>query len=185
SPFLGVAFPQLVPVEPVRAGMDLTAAGVLTLGEAETLLAGLSLSDSLRERLASVGVDLEFVGDPSAGQPFEPYLRGPISVDPGHFSPTALNDYLKCPRLYWYNHHPGLAAAPRSVEMERGSFLHEVLEEFHRRESEWRPLPIEAQRHWLEDALQVHLEEYLAGVEGVLERKAEEQEVRRILENYV
>ena len=55
---------------------------VLTLGEAETLLAGLPLSDSQRRRLTAVGVDLEFVGDPGAGQPFEPYLRGPVSVDP-------------------------------------------------------------------------------------------------------
>src|SRR5207302_3728572 len=172
SPFLGVAFPQLVPVEPVRAGMDLTAAGVLTLGEAETLLAGLSLSDSLRERLASVGVDLEFVGDPSAGQPFEPYLRGPISVDPGHFSPTALNDYLKCPRLYWYNHHPGLAAAPRGIEMERGSFLHKVLEQFHNREAEWRGLSPELQREWLQRVLEQNLERYLDRQEAVLERRA-------------
>src|SRR6202011_1731391 len=94
-----------------------------------------------RSRLAAAGVDLDFVSDPAAGQPFEPYLRAPTAVDPGHFSPTALNDYLKCPRLYWYNHHPGLAAAPRGIEMERGSFLHKVLEEFHSKEDEWRGRP--------------------------------------------
>jgi RecB family exonuclease len=185
SPFLEVAFPGLVPAEPARAGTELTAAGVLTVGEAETLLAGLTLSESQRERLGSVGVDLEFVGDPGAGQPFEPYLRGPISVDPGHFSPTALNDYLKCPRLYWYNHHPGLSAAPRGIEMERGSFLHRVLEEFHSKEDEWRGLPPERQREWLQNVLEAHLERYLERQEVVLERRAEEQEVRRILDNYV
>jgi CRISPR/Cas system-associated exonuclease Cas4 (RecB family) len=106
-------------------------------------------------------------------------------VDPGHFSPTSLNDYLKCPRLYWYNHHPGLASPPRGIEMERGSFLHKVLEDFHRREPEWRQLPAEQQREWLEAALQGHLEAYLNRVDSVLDRRAEEQEVRRILENYI
>jgi hypothetical protein len=69
--------------------------------------------------------------------------------------------------------------------MERGSFLHEVLQDFHDREADWRTLPVEAQREWLEAALAQHLEPYLARVEGVLERKAEEQEVRRILDNYI
>jgi superfamily I DNA/RNA helicase len=185
SPFLELALPGSAPTEPARAGTELTPAGVLTLGEAETLLAGLSLGDPQRSRLAAAGVDLEFVCDPGAGQPFEPYLRGPMAVDPGHFSPTALNDYLKCPRLYWYNHHPGLAAAPRGIEMERGSFLHRVLEEFHAREQEWRGLPPDRQRDWLQDVLERHLERYLERQEVVLERRAEEQEVRRILENYV
>jgi hypothetical protein len=108
-----------------------------------------------------------------------------VDVDPGHFSPTALNDYIKCPRLYWYNHHPGLAAPPRGVEMERGSFLHRVLEDFHSREPEWRNLPAESQREWLERALEGHLESYLNRVDAVLDRRAEEQEVRRILENYI
>jgi ATP-dependent exoDNAse (exonuclease V) beta subunit len=185
SPFLEVALPELAVAAPARAGTELTAGSVLTLGEAETLLAGLTLSDSQRTRLTAVGVDLEFVGDPGAGQPFEPYLRGPVSVDPGHFSPTALNDYLKCPRLYWYNHHPGLSAAPRGIEMERGSFLHRVLEEFHSKEEEWRGLPPELQREWLQNVLEGHLERYLERQEVVLERRAEEQEVRRILDNYV
>lgn len=69
--------------------------------------------------------------------------------------------------------------------MERGSFLHKVLEDFHRRESEWRHLAPETQREWLESALQGHLDTYLNRVESVLDRRAEEQEVRRILENYV
>jgi superfamily I DNA/RNA helicase/RecB family exonuclease len=185
SPFLEVALPESVPEEPARTSTELTAAGVLTLGEAETLLAGLALDNTQRSRLAAAGVDLDFVDDPAAGQPFEPYLRGPISVDPGHFSPTALNDYLKCPRLYWYNHHPGLAAAPRGIEMERGSFLHRVLEEFHAKEDEWRGLPPDRQRDWLQAALEGHLERYLERQEVVLERRAEEQEVRRILDNYV
>ena len=69
--------------------------------------------------------------------------------------------------------------------MERGSFLHQVLEEFHGRESEWRGLAPELQREWLYSVLERHLERYLERQEAVLERKAEEQEVRRILDNYI
>src|SRR3989442_307477 len=83
-----------------------------------------------------------------SGEPFEPYGAGrnPESVRIDHFSPTTLNDYLKCPRLYWYNHHPGLVDEPRSVAMERGGFLHEVLQDYHEHEEEWRPLEAEQQR---------------------------------------
>jgi CRISPR/Cas system-associated exonuclease Cas4 (RecB family) len=102
-----------------------------------------------------------------------------------HFSPTTLNDYLKCPRLYWYNHHPGLIDEPRSVAMERGGFLHEVLQDFHEHEEEWRLLEAEQQRHWLEDALQRHLDGYLSRMEGVLDRKREEKQVRSLLGNYI
>jgi RecB family exonuclease len=185
SPFLELALPGSTPEQPARTATRLDAANLLTLGEAETLLAGLPLTAEQRSRLAAAGVDLDFVSDPGAGQPFEPYLRAPTDVDPGHFSPTALNDYLKCPRLYWYNHHPGLAAAPRGIEMERGSFLHKVLEQFHSRESEWRALSPELQREWLQRVLEEHLERYLDRQEAVLERRAEEQEVRRILDNYI
>ena len=187
SPFLELAAPHAEERADTRAAGLARPQEALTEQEVEAVLAlhRAAITAADQPGLAALGVDLAFVCSPDSGQPFQPQLTPPTEVAPGHFSATALNDYLKCPRLYWYNHHPGLAATPRSVEMERGSFLHEVLEEFHRRESEWRPLPVEAQRHWLEDALQVHLEEYLAGVEGVLERKAEEQEVRRILENYV
>ncbi|HXM53834.1 MAG TPA: ATP-dependent DNA helicase [Candidatus Dormibacteraeota bacterium] len=184
SPFLE-PLPGLPATELTRSEARLDAGSVLTLAEAETLLAGLPLADAERDRLEALGVDLAFVADPDAGRPFEPYARRPEDVDPGHFSPTSLNDYLKCPRLYWYNHHPGLASPPRGVEMERGSFLHRVLEDFHRRESEWRHLPAELQREWLEAALQGHLETYLNRVDSVLDRRAEEQEVRRILENYI
>ncbi|HEX6348466.1 MAG TPA: ATP-dependent DNA helicase [Candidatus Dormibacteraeota bacterium] len=187
SPFLELADPAAEARADTRAAGLAAPEAALTEQEVEALLAlhREALTPADRPRLASLGVDLAFVCSPDSGQPFQPQLLAPSEVNPSHFSATTLNDYLKCPRLYWYNHHPGLAATPRTVEMERGSFLHEVLEEFHRREAEWRPLPVEAQRHWLETALQERLEEYLAGVDGVLERKAEEQEVRRILENYV
>jgi ATP-dependent exoDNAse (exonuclease V) beta subunit len=185
SPFLELALPGSTPEQPARTATRLEAANLLTLGEAETLLAGLPLTAEQRSRLAASGVDLDFIGDPGSGQPFEPYLRAPAQVDPGHFSPTALNDYLKCPRLYWYNHHPGLAAAPRGIEMERGSFLHKVLEQFHNREAEWRGLSPELQREWLQRVLEQNLERYLDRQEAVLERRAEEQEVRRILDNYI
>src|SRR5207302_8879981 len=56
---------------------------------------------------------------------------------------------------------------------------------FHSREAEWRDLEPEAQREWLEAALNAQLERYLSRVEAVLDRKREEQEVRRILENYI
>jgi superfamily I DNA/RNA helicase len=183
SPFLE-SLPQAPRTELSRSEARLDPDSVLTLSEAETLLVGLPLSEPERQRLQALRVDLGFVTDPDAGRSFEPFACRPERVDPGHFSPTALNDYLKCPRLYWYNHHPGLAAPPRGVEMERGSFLHKVLEDFHRREAEWRHLAPELQREWLEAALQGHLEAYLNRVESVLDRRAEEQEVRRILENY-
>jgi DNA helicase-2/ATP-dependent DNA helicase PcrA len=184
SPFLE-PLPDAPRIELSRSESRLDAGSVLTMAEAETLLVGLPLGEPQRDRLAALGVDLDFVTDPAAGRPFEPYGARPEGVDPGHFSPTSLNDYLKCPRLYWYNHHPGLSAPPRGVEMERGSFLHRVLEDFHLREAEWRHLPVEQQREWLESALQTHLETYLSRVDSVLDRRAEEQEVRRILENYV
>jgi DNA helicase II / ATP-dependent DNA helicase PcrA len=185
SPFLEPALGGAPRSELTRSAARLDAGSLLTQGEAETLLAGQPMAPVQLERLGRLGVDLGFVTDPDAGRPFEPYARRPEGVDPGHFSPTTLNDYLKCPRLYWYNHHPGLAAPPRGVEMERGSFLHRVLEEFHRGEAEWRPLEPERQREWLEGALEQHLETYLNRVDAVLDRRAEEQEVRRILENYI
>jgi len=171
--------------ELTRSDARLDAGSVLTLAEAETVLAGVHLAETSRTRLAALGADLGFITDPEAGRSFEPYLTRPEGVNPGHFSPTSLNDYLKCPRLYWYNHHPGLVAPPRGVEMERGSFLHRVLEDFHSREAEWRQLPYELQREWLEKALLQHLESYLNRVDSVLDRRAEEQEVRRILDNYI
>ncbi len=187
SPFLELAAPEAAFLEHTRSGATLSAPDVLTVAEAETVLAGQAahLQPAQKEALVGLGADLDFILSPASGRPFEPHERQAEGVDPGHFSATALNDYLRCPRIYWYNHHPGLAAPVRTVEMERGSFLHEVLEEFHRREDEWRRLPIDSQRAWLEQALEEKLQEYLARVEGVLERKAEEQEVRRILENYV
>ncbi|HSR23656.1 MAG TPA: ATP-dependent DNA helicase [Candidatus Eisenbacteria bacterium] len=184
SPFLE-PLPAAPRTELTRSEARLDPGSVLTLAEAETLLAGTTLDEAERARLEALHVDLGFVTDPDSGRPFEPYACRPEGVEPGHFSPTALNDYLKCPRLYWYNHHPGLAAPPRGVEMERGSFLHKVLEDFHRRESEWRHLAPELQREWLESALLGHLETYLSRVDSVLDRRVEEQEVRRILENYV
>src|SRR5207253_325685 len=86
---------------------------------------------------------------------------------------------------YWYNHHPGLVEEPRSVAMERGGFLHEVLQDFHEQEEEWRPLEAEQQRQWLEAALQRHLDGYLSRMEGVLDRKREEGQVRSLLGNYI
>src|SRR5205807_683214 len=120
-------------------------------------------------------------------EPFEPYggERNPLGIAISHFSPTTLNDYLKCPRLYWYNHHPGLVSEPRSVLMERGGFLHEVLEDFHALEPEWRPLDAERQREWLEQTLQRHLDGYLSRMEGVLDRRREEKQVRSLLGNYI
>src|SRR5258708_11949865 len=69
--------------------------------------------------------------------------------------------------------------------MERGGFLHKVLEDFHAKEAEWRPLDSEQQKEWLEAALQGHLESYLVHMEGVLDRKREERQVRSLLANYI
>jgi DNA helicase-2/ATP-dependent DNA helicase PcrA len=187
SPFLEMAVPQAPMVRHGQAGTLVTAESLLTLSEAESLLAAQvrAPSETTAGRLGALGLDLRWIGDPHSGQPFQPYLERPIDVDPGHFSPTTLNDYLRCPRVYWYNHHPGLVAAPRSVQMERGSFLHEVLERFHGREAEWRALPTDEQRAWLEAALEEHLAEYLDRIESVLDRRAEEQAVRQVLANYI
>ncbi|MDQ6771684.1 MAG: ATP-dependent helicase [Candidatus Dormibacteraeota bacterium] len=184
SPFLEPALPLAIE-SPDPGALVLSAGAVLTRAEAESLLAGAALGPADRERLAALRVDLRFLADPDSGRPFEPYLARPQPVEVGHFSPTSLNDYLKCPRLYWYNHHPGLVAAERGPELERGSFLHEVLEEFHRREPEWRSLPPEAQREWLLAVLEPRLDAYLQRQEAALARRAEEREVRRILDNYI
>ncbi|MBO0683478.1 MAG: ATP-dependent helicase [Candidatus Dormibacteraeota bacterium] len=185
SPFCEPALQDVPVSELSRARVRLDPGSLLTTREAETLLAGGSLQAAQLERLGALDADLAFLTDPEAGRHFEPYHERPREVAPDHFSPTALNDYLKCPRLYWYNHHPGLARSPRGVEMERGSFLHEVLEEFHTREDEWRRLSPDDQRGWLDAVLEEKLQGYLDRQEAVLERRAEEQEVRRILGNYV
>jgi DNA helicase II / ATP-dependent DNA helicase PcrA len=189
SVFLEMAAPDAESRTLTRASSRLQPSDVLLSREAEVLLAShrLSLTDGVPARAASLGLDVAFLVDPESGEPFESYGgdRNPDSVQIDHFSPTTLNDYLKCPRLYWYNHHPGLIEEPRSVAMERGGFLHEVLEDFHAQESEWRPLDSEHQKEWLETALQRHLEGYLARMEGVLDRKREERQVRSVLTNYI
>jgi DNA helicase-2/ATP-dependent DNA helicase PcrA len=185
----GFAGPDGETRELTRASSRLEPGDVLLEREAEVLLAShpSALNEATLARARSLGLDLAFLTDPESGEPFEPYGSGrnPESVQIDHFSPTTLNDYLKCPRLYWYNHHPGLVEEPRSVAMERGGFLHEVLQDFHEREQEWRPLDAEQQRQWLEDSLQRHLDGYLSRMEGVLDRKREEKSVRSLLGNYI
>jgi len=188
SVFLGLAEPEAESRELTRASGRLAPRDVLLAREAEVLIA--SHRDALNGsagRALALGLDVAFLTDRESGEPFEPYGpdRNPTNVEIGHFSPTTLNDYLKCPRLYWYNHHPGLVDEPRSVAMERGGFLHEVLEDFHLHESEWRPLASELQREWLEASLVKHLEPYLSRMEGVLDRKREELQVRAVLGNYI
>ena len=189
SVFLDMAEPEADERELTRASSRLEAGDVLLSREAEVILAAhrSALDGSVLARAGRLGLDLAFLADASAGEPFEPYGpgRNPESVQIDHFSPTTLNDYLKCPRLYWYNHHPRLVEEPRSVAMERGGFLHEVLQDFHEHEDEWRPLEAEQQRQWLEDALQRHLDGYLSRMEGVLDRKREEKQVRSVLGNYI
>ncbi len=189
SAFIDLAAPDAPRRELSRSAARLEPAELLTVSEAETLLASMrgALGEPEAARATALGVDMRFVMDPCSGRPYEPYGVGhrPEGVHPDHFSATAINDYLKCPRLYFYNQHPGLVAPPRGVELERGSFLHRVLEDFHTRESEWRTLAPELQREWLDKALETHLERYLGRVDAVLERRAEEQEVRRILDNYI
>lgn len=183
SPFLELALPG---VEPERADPGPPDAdAVLTLTEAESLLAGRALDEGARAALARLGVDVAWTCDPHSGQPFQPELEPPRDVQPGHFSPTTINDYLRCPRVYFYNHHPGLVPTRRSPEMERGSFVHEVLEDFHGREAEWRRLPVEDQRAWLERTVEQHLGDYLERIEGAVHRTLEEQRVRTILGNYI
>ncbi|HSS61727.1 MAG TPA: ATP-dependent DNA helicase [Candidatus Limnocylindrales bacterium] len=189
SMFLDLAEPEASVRELTRASSRLEPGDVLLHREAEVLLAAhrSALSDSVLARAGTLGLDLAFLADPTSGEPFEPYGpgRNPDHVEIDHFSPTTLNDYLKCPRLYWYNHHPGLVDEPRSVAMERGGFLHEVLQDFHEQEEAWRPLEAEQQRQWLEEALQRHLDGYLSRMEGVLDRKREEKQVRTLLGNYI
>ncbi|TMC50850.1 MAG: ATP-dependent helicase [Chloroflexi bacterium] len=189
SVFLDMADPEAEDRQLTRASSRLEPDDVLLAREAEVMLASHPsvLGESVLARAMGLGLDLEFLTDTQSGEPFEPYGpgRNPESVEIGHFSPTTLNTYLKCPRLYWYNHHPGLVYEPRSVAMERGGFLHEVLQDFHEHEEEWRPHEAEQQRSWLEDALQRHLDGYLSRMEGVLDRKREEKQVRSLLGNYI
>jgi DNA helicase-2/ATP-dependent DNA helicase PcrA len=189
SVFLDMAEPDAETRELTRASSRLEPGDVLLPREAEVLLASHQsvLTAPTLARAATLGLDVRFLRDPDSGEPFEPYGdgRNPDSVEIGHFSPTTLNDYLKCPRLYWYNHHPGLVEEPRSVAMERGGFLHEVLQDFHEHEEEWWPLDVERQRRWLEEALQRHLDAYLSRMEGVLDRRREEKQVRSLLGNYI
>ena len=172
-----------------RGTLRLDPSDVLLKREAEVLLAShpAALTGGVHARAAALGLDVAFLVNPDSGEPFESYggERNPRSVEIDHFSPTTLNDYLKCPRLYWYNHHPGLVEEPRSVAMERGGFLHEVLEDFHSNEAGWRPLEPAQQKEWLEAALQQHLDGYLSRMEGVLDRKREERQVRTVLNNYI
>ena len=189
SVFLGLAAPEAESRELTRASGRLAPAGVLLAREAEVLIAAHreALNDGAASRAVALGLDLAFLVDREAGEPFEPYGgdRNPTHVEIGHFSPTTLNNYLKCPRLYWYNNHPGLVDEPRSVAMERGGFLHEVLEDFHVNEPEWHPLEPAQQREWLEASLQKQLDSYLSRMEGVLDRKREEMQVRVVLGNYI
>jgi len=189
SVFLDMAAPDAEMKELTRASARLDVADVLLAREAEVLIAAHreAVTDVISARAASLGLDVGFIADRDAGEPFEPYGgdRNPEHVEIDHFSPTTLNDYIKCPRLYWYNHHPGLAEEPRSVAMERGGFLHEVLEDFHAHEPDWRPLEAEGQKEWLETVLQKQLDGYLSRMEGVLDRKREEKQVRSLLGNYI
>jgi superfamily I DNA/RNA helicase/CRISPR/Cas system-associated exonuclease Cas4 (RecB family) len=189
SAFLGMADAEAESRQLTRASARLQPGDILLKREAEVLIAchPEALVDGAMARAERLGLDLAFLTDHTSGEPFEPYGgdRNPSAVEIDHFSPTTLNDYLKCPRLYWYNHHPGLVDEPRSVAMERGGFLHEVLEDFHANEPEWRPLESEQQREWLESALQRHLDGYLSRMEGVLDRKREERQVRLVLGNYI
>jgi DNA helicase-2/ATP-dependent DNA helicase PcrA len=188
SAFLEMAAPEAESRSLTR-GSRLQPGDVLLAREAEVLLASHrpALTNGIPARAAALGLDVAFLMSADSGEPFESYGgdRNPTSVQIDHFSPTTLNDYLKCPRLYWYNHHPGLVEEPRSVAMERGGFLHKVLEDFHAKESEWRPLDSDHQKEWLETALQDHLESYLVHMEGVLDRKREERQVRSLLSNYI
>ncbi|GAC1643085.1 MAG: hypothetical protein NVS9B11_12240 [Candidatus Dormibacteraceae bacterium] len=189
SAFLDMAAPEASSRAHTRGSSRLEPGDVLLAREAEVLLASHrpALTNGVPARAAALGLDVAFLTDPDAGEPFESFGAGrnPPSVQIDHFSPTTLNDYLKCPRLYWYNHHPGLIEEPRSVAMERGGFLHRVLEDFHTHEGDWRPLDGDHQKEWLETALQSHLESYLAHMEGVLDRKREERQVRSVLTNYI
>jgi len=189
SVFIGMAEPEAERKELTRASARLEPADVLLAREAEVIIAAHreSVSETVAARAQALGLDVTFIADRDSGEPFEPYGgdRNPERVEIDHFSPTTLNDYLKCPRLYWYNHHPGLAEEPRSVAMERGGFLHEVLEDFHLQEADWRPLESEGQKEWLEKVLQKHLEGYLSRMEGTLDRKREEKQVRSLLGNYI
>jgi CRISPR/Cas system-associated exonuclease Cas4 (RecB family) len=189
SVFLDMASPEAETRELSRASSRLVPGDVLLPREAEVLLAShpAVLDQATLDRARTLGLDADFLVAAESGEPFEPYgeERNPSPVEIDHFSPTTLNDYLKCPRLYWYNHHPGLVEQPRSVAMERGGFLHEVLQDFHEHEEEWRPLPAEQQREWLEAALGSRLEGYLARMDGLLDRKREEKQVRSLLGNYI
>src|SRR5438445_561164 len=187
--FLGMAAPDAEMKELMRATARLEPEDVLLAREAEVLIAAHreTVKPAISARVAALRLDAGCIAARDAREPFDTYVgdRNPEHVLIDHFSPTTLNDYLKCPRLYWYNHHPGLAEEPRSVAMERGGFLHEVLADFHMQETEWRPLESEGQKEWLETVLQKHLDGYLSRMEGTLDRRREEKQVRSLLGNYI
>src|SRR5258708_17354101 len=147
-----------------RGSSRLQPGDVLLPREAEVLLAShrLAVTNGVPARAAALGLDVAFLIDPESGEPFESYGgdRNPATVQIDHFSPTTLNDYLKCPRLYWYNHHPGLVQEPRSVAMDRAAVLHKELEDFHAKEAEWRPLDSAQQKEWRKAPLPGHPESY-------------------------
>lgn len=183
SPFLelmGLGIPEI-------PALDGSPEAPLTLASAEVQLAALrtALGPEVATELRDIGVDMDFVLDAQAGRSFLPFELSPPGVSPHHFSATQLTDYLRCPRLYWYNHHPAVAPPPARPEMRRGGFIHQILEEFHQREDEWRHLHAPEQKRWLAAVLEPRLEEYLGRQEGVMDRKREEHEVRRVLDNYM
>ncbi len=185
SSFLEPALGEAPRCELSRSGIGVDPEAVLSLTEAETLLTGLALTEQQADRLRTLGADTAFLGDAEAGQPFQPELVRPGHVAPASFSATAINDYIKCPRLYWFNQHPGLAKPLRGVELSRGGFIHDVLEEFHRREDEWRGGTFQDKGNLLRAIYEERLGSYLDQQEGVLDRKREEQLVHRILRNYI
>ncbi|MDQ6636178.1 MAG: ATP-dependent helicase [Candidatus Dormibacteraeota bacterium] len=185
SPFLEPALNEVRHCELSRSGLGVDPEAVLSLTEAETLLTGVALTAQQADRLRALGADTAFLGDAAAGQSFQPELVRPQHVAPASFSATAINDYIKCPRLYWFNQHPGLAKPLRGVELSRGGFIHDVLEEFHRREDEWRDGTLQAKGNLLRAIYEERLGSYLDQQEGVLDRKREEQLVHRILRNYI
>src|SRR5437588_8368070 len=111
---LDMADPEGPVRELSRGSSRLDPDDVLLPREAEVLLAShrAVLDDAVLARARTLGLDGPFLTDPESGEPFEPYGpgRNPESVEIAHFSPTTLNNYLKCPRLYWYNHHRSIVS---------------------------------------------------------------------------
>src|SRR5438046_9406894 len=96
SVFLELASPAAEVRELSRASTRLEPASLLLARDAEVMIASARahLDPASSERARSLGLDVAFLSDPNAGEPFEPYgrERTPLGIPIPHSHPTKPND---------------------------------------------------------------------------------------------